>query len=83
MKPLETAARFAAFTWYTDNRQAPGRTTEVEARQFSQQNWQVFLPMAHEGLGRLLLQIAKARPSPQRRLAAVNRATKRPRAVAV
>jgi len=38
IKPLELAARFAAFAWYIKNRQAPSGTTEAEARQFSEEN---------------------------------------------
>jgi len=63
MKPLETAARFAAFVWYTNCRQAPNRTRQAEAKRFSKENWQVFLPVADEGWGRLLLHIAKGRPT--------------------
>jgi hypothetical protein len=59
MKPLEIAARFAAFAWYTSCGHAPSRTTQGEARRFSQENWQAFLPVAQEGLGRLLLRVAK------------------------
>ena len=61
MKPLEIAAQFAAFAWYTEHRQTPRRITQAEARRFSKQNWQIFLPMAHEGWGKLLLRVAKAR----------------------
>jgi hypothetical protein len=67
MKPMESAARFAAFAWYNDNRQAPSRITREEARRFADEHWQVFLPVADEGWGRLLNQIAKARPNRQRR----------------
>jgi len=63
MKPLEIAARFAAFAWYTNCRQAPSRTTQAEARQFANQNWQVFLPVAEKGWGKLLLRVAKIRPN--------------------
>jgi hypothetical protein len=82
MKPLEMAARFAAFAWYTDLRQAPSHTAQVEARRFSRQNWQVFLPVAHEGWGRLLLRVAKVRPNSQRCSAAASRSKKRQLAVA-
>jgi len=78
MKPFEAAARFAAFTWYTDHRQARSLTKQTEASRFSKENWQAFLPVADEGWGRLLLRVAKARPIPQR-----HRATQRKLAVAV
>jgi hypothetical protein len=77
MKPSEIAAQFAAFAWYTNCRQAPSRTTQAEARRFSKHNWQIFLPVAHEGLGRLLLRVAKVRPNSQPLPAALNRPRKR------
>jgi len=60
MKALQVAAQFAAYTWYSETRQAPPAIVEEEAKQFAQQNWQAFLPLAHEGLGRLLLRISEA-----------------------
>jgi len=63
MKPLEIAAQFAAFAWYTNCRQAPSRTTQAEARQFPIQNWQVFQSVAEKSWGRLLLRVAKVRPN--------------------
>jgi hypothetical protein len=60
MLPCEIAARFAAFAWYT-NHQAPGKAGPAEARRFSKEHWTNFLPRANEGLGRLLLQVAKLR----------------------
>lgn len=71
MTPLQAAAEYAAFVWYSETR-APGPTTRVEARKFCRENWQTFLPVADEGWGRLLLQLA--RRSPQQR-----RKTRRPR----
>lgn len=65
MKPLEAAARFAAFTWYSDYREAPRRPTEADAREFARENWQTFIPVADEGWGKLILRVAKARPNSQ------------------
>src|SRR5262249_55271209 len=79
MKPLEVAARFAAFSWYINLRQVPPRTVQAEARRFSKESWQAFLPVADEGLGKLLLQVAKIHPARQRRSAAVIRPMKRRR----
>lgn len=59
MKPLEIAARFAAFTWYMDCRKASKDVTQAEARLFAHENWQDFLPVVQDGLGKLLLRIAK------------------------
>lgn len=77
MKPLEVAARFAAFTWYTGHGQAPSPTLQAEASRFAKENWRAFLAVAHEGWGRLLLRIAKARPLPQRQHKTVMRSSKR------
>ena len=71
MTPLQTAARFAAFVWYTENRNGSRRIVKAEARRFAQDHWQAFLPVANEGLGRLLLRIGKPRRlRPHRRLSA-------------
>ena len=67
MTPLEVAARFAAFVWYMNNRETANAIKQAEAQQFSKKNWEVFLPVAHEGWGRLLLRIAKAKKTRQRR----------------
>jgi hypothetical protein len=84
MKPLKMAAQFAAFAWYSKHRQAPSGITQAEARRFSKQNWQIFLPVAHKGWGRLLLRVAKARPnSQQQRTVVVSRPRKRQLAAAV
>jgi hypothetical protein len=72
MDPRNVAARFAAFVWFSSKKQK----AEEEAVRFAQDNWPAFLPLAQEGLGRLLLEIAKrpissARPRRLRRSAAV------------
>jgi hypothetical protein len=66
MKPSEIAARFAAFVWYTNCRQAQSRTIQTEARRFSDEDWHAFLPVANEGWGRLLLQVAKTSATAKR-----------------
>jgi hypothetical protein len=76
MKPLEAAAKFAAFTWYTGNDESPPPVQQSEAIQFAQKNWQTFLPVAHAGWGRLLLRIAKARPHAQRKRRMITRTIK-------
>jgi hypothetical protein len=63
MKPLEIATRFAAFAWYTGYSQEPRPTLQAEARRFAKENWRTFLPVAHAGWGRLLLRVAKVRPT--------------------
>jgi hypothetical protein len=58
MHPLQVAAKFAAFTWH--RRHYPDADQE-HATRFARTKWHEFLPVAHEGLGRLLLRMAKAR----------------------
>ena len=59
MNPIKVSAQLAAFVWFTS-----GKTDKrnAAALHFAQENWRAFLPLAHNGLGRLLLQIAE-RPS--------------------
>ena len=71
MQPSEIAARFTAFAWYTNCRQAPSKTAQAEARRFAEENWKTFLPLANQGLGRLLLRVAKTRKARRRRPALV------------
>ncbi len=76
MKPLQVAARFAAFAWYTSYRQASSQIVQKEARRFAQEHWVAFLPIVHEGLGKLLLRVAHARSTRRGRLAAGYRPTR-------
>ena len=58
MNPWKVSAQFAAYMWFTKKEgDAPG--SPVEARRFAKQNWVAFLPYADEGVGRLLIAIAK------------------------
>jgi hypothetical protein len=86
MDPVKVSAQFAAFVWASQG------NPEIEPKQgraarFARKNWATFLPLAHEGLGRLLLQIAAVpeteltrRPS-CRRLARLRQARLRRRSV--
>ncbi|MBY0526695.1 MAG: hypothetical protein K2R98_25080 [Gemmataceae bacterium] len=58
MNALKISAQFAAYTWYSKNRPDNAETRET-ASEFARNNWISFLPLAHEGLGRLLMRIAK------------------------
>ena len=59
MDPRQIAAEFAARTWYEQIRaRKPARK---EASRFARENWSAFLPVAHEGWGKLLLRIAAGR----------------------
>jgi len=66
MNPREIAARFAAFVWYSEVA-APTKAAPEEARRLALENWEAFLPVAHEGLGRLLLRIARMPSGKKRR----------------
>ena len=52
MHPLKVSAEFAAFTWFRHTHEEESR--EAAAR-YARINWDEFLPVAHEGLGRLLI----------------------------
>jgi hypothetical protein len=83
MDPRKVAAHFAAFVWFVNrNPQA-----QEQALPFANDNWPAFLPLAHEGLGRLLTkiatpQVAPARRTRRRRSEGVNQPRKRQPAVA-
>ena len=61
MDAKQIAARFAAHAWYEETRQ--GAQSPQEAARFARKHWEAFLPVAHEGLGRLLIRLgATKRP---------------------
>ena len=66
MSPVAVSAQLAAFVWFTDRYPNPCDRRE-DAMRFASQNWEVFLPLAHEGLGRLLLKIANGRATRRKR----------------
>jgi hypothetical protein len=78
MNARKVAAQFAA-AWYEECR--AGQQSPTEAARFAREHWTAFLPVAHEGWGRLLLRVAEAWPTDQHRSTRVNR--KRRQAVAV
>jgi hypothetical protein len=61
MNPWKVSAQFAAFVWFA-SRKDEKKASTLEAAQFARENWIAFLPYAHEGYGRLLIEIAKPRP---------------------
>ena len=67
MEPVVIAAKFAAYTSHCHGK-PDSADLRREARRFAQTNWLRFLGDANEGLGRLLLRVAK-----QRRRARFNR----------
>ncbi len=60
MTPLQMSAQFAAYIWFHNQEQNLGATNE-DAHRFARQNWERFLPSAHEGFGRLLVRLTKDR----------------------
>ena len=72
MNPITVSAQLAAFVWFTHGKTCLDGRTRSEAMRFARDNWEAFLPLAHEGLGRLLLKIAR-RPAPKRRRGAPSR----------
>jgi hypothetical protein len=59
MNPRKVSAEFAAYVWHKETK---GTAPREEAIRFAAENWEHFLPCAHEGWGRLLIQIAQGRP---------------------
>lgn len=57
------AAQFAAYAWYEESR--AGSQSRDEAMRFARDNWSAFQPVAHEGLGQLLIRLAE--PAPERK----------------
>lgn len=74
MHPLQIAAQYSAYVSYTQGKPEDAETRQ-KASQYARLNWVGFLPTAHEGLGRLLLQIQEGR----RRHAARRQAARRER----
>ena len=64
MNARKVAAQFAARVWYEEIR--AGKQSPKETADFARKNWQAFLPVAPEGLGKLLIQIAGSRPNRRR-----------------
>ena len=56
MNPWKVSAQFAAFVWFTNARKT---ATREEAMQYARENWVGFLPAAHEGVGKLLIRVAR------------------------
>ena len=63
MKARKVAAQFAAYVWF-ENTQTVARTAKEKAR-FARKNWEAFMPLANEGLGRLLVRIQRGRQRAQ------------------
>jgi hypothetical protein len=63
MEALNIAAQFAAYTWF-ENSHKDGANEAAKAR-FTKENWKRFMPIAHEGLGQLLIKIG-AGPAKER-----------------
>ena len=68
MSARKVAARFAAHAWYQECHK--GEHSPAETAKFVRENWSLFLPVAHEGWGRLLLRITSPRSGERRRRSA-------------
>jgi hypothetical protein len=61
MEARKAAAQFAAYVWYENTQKI--KPSEDDKAWFAKEYWTSFLPVAPEGLGRLLVQIGAGRPS--------------------
>jgi hypothetical protein len=59
MNPLSVSARFAAHVWFMNQADNASKSRD-EALRFAHDNWLAFLPVAHEGWGRLLIRVTAA-----------------------
>jgi hypothetical protein len=66
MNPLKVSAMFAAYVWFTE-REGNSVMAQREAASFARDNWESFLPSAHQGLGRLLIRVANIRKRDRKR----------------
>jgi hypothetical protein len=65
MNASKIAAEFAAYTWYEESR--AGQQGRKESWQFARNHWKAFLPVAHEGLGKLLIRVASQKAKRRRK----------------
>jgi len=65
MDARKVAAQFAAYVWYDNIHN--GEPNEDEKVRFMKGTWRPFLPIAHKGLGRLLIKIGTGRSGKHRR----------------
>jgi hypothetical protein len=63
MDPLQLAAQFAAFTWFTEC--YSGKASADEATKFARENWPAFRNHAPAGLGRLLIRVGRLEEQPR------------------
>jgi hypothetical protein len=62
MNPIEVAAKFAAYTWFQNQRKSKS-LSETEAFRFANHQHHLYLDvaLANQGLGRLLMDVIAAR----------------------
>jgi hypothetical protein len=80
MSPFKVSAEFAAFTWFVNTR--AGNVSTEQALQFAQKNWASFLPCAHNGLGRLLVRLARPERKVEKKVIRNRVRSSRPRVTA-
>jgi hypothetical protein len=57
MDPYKVSAQFVAYRWFMKHHAA--NASAGAALEFARNNWASFLPCAQQGLGRLLIRIAR------------------------
>jgi hypothetical protein len=65
MDPLTVSAQFAAYMWFS-HQEKSALACRSAAMKFAHAHWKAFLPLAHKGVGQLLLKLAKAPREPWR-----------------
>jgi hypothetical protein len=60
MNPWKVSAQFAAFVWFT-SKEGGKQADTGEAVRFAKRNWPAFVSCADDGIGRLLIRIARPR----------------------
>jgi hypothetical protein len=61
MDPYRVSAQFVAYSWFMKHNAV--QPSAAAAAQFARSNWASFLPCAHQGLGQLLIRIARPAPN--------------------
>ena len=66
MNPTQISAQYAAYTWFLDQPEN-ATATPAEAQAYARGHWEEYQDCAHEGFGRLLLDIVSVPAKSARR----------------
>ena len=68
MTPTQISAQYAAYVWFTEQAEN-ANATPAQAQEYARGHWKSYIEDAHEGLGRLLLDIVHtpAKPAVRKR----------------